>query len=235
MSKIYIAGPMRGLPYYNFQDFDICKRHIEVRGHHAVSPADLDRAAGFDAMTLPDDHDWYSIPDGFDFAACVRRDLEAIQTCEAYVLLDDWEKSVGARAEKAVADFLGLKRLDPASLEPVTDEVRMTDPMTGGMKGVKDARYDLIPSECLEELANVYGKGALKYSDHNWTKGYKWGYSFGAMMRHAWAFWRGENNDKESGLPHLAHAAWHCMTLMWYSKHGKGTDDRLTHNQKENH
>jgi hypothetical protein len=102
----------------------------------------------------------------------------------------------------------------------------MTDPKTGGQKGVKAERFDLIPVEPLEELARVYGYGATKYEDDNWRKGYAWCWSFGAMMRHAWAFWRGEERDAESGCLHLAHVAWHAFTLMWFWSNHRGTDGR---------
>lgn len=63
--------------------------------------------------------------------------------------------------------------------------------------------------------------------DNNWRKGMKWGRVFGALMRHAWAFWRGEDIDKESGHPHMAHAAWQCLTLMNYCKTHPELDDRV--------
>ncbi len=106
--------------------------------------------------------------------------------------------------------------------------VIVTDPLTGGKKGTKLERFDLIPVEPLEELARLYGWGALKYSEYNWQKGYDWKYSFAAMMRHAWAFWRGEDKDPESGLCHLAHVAWHCFTMMWFTKHYSQGDHRST-------
>lgn len=106
------------------------------------------------------------------------------------------------------------------------NETRVTDPTTGGQKGSKPERFDLIPSEPLESLARVYGLGSAKYDDHNWRKGYKWSLSFAAMMRHAWAFWRGEDNDRESGQPHMAHAAWHCFTLLWFSQYRRSHDNR---------
>jgi hypothetical protein len=105
-------------------------------------------------------------------------------------------------------------------------EHRMKDPTTGAEKGVKEARFDLIPAGPLFYLARVYGKGSLKYAERNWEAGYKWGWSFGALMRHAWAFWRGEELDRESGLPHLAHAAWHCFTLMDFCARHRAHDDR---------
>ena len=69
------------------------------------------------------------------------------------------------------------------------------------------ARYDLIPATPLDLLARIYTMGAKKYADRNWEKGMAWGRVFAAIMRHLWAFWRGEDLDPESGLPHPAHAA----------------------------
>ena len=102
----------------------------------------------------------------------------------------------------------------------------MTDPDTGGQKGIKTERFDLIPVWALEEIARVFGWGAGKYEDDNWRRGYSWRLSFGAMMRHAWAFWRGEVQDQESGLHHLSHVAWHCLVMMTFWHESLGTDDR---------
>lgn len=88
------------------------------------------------------------------------------------------------------------------------------------------ARYDLIPPEALEELVAVYSFGAAKYEQDQWRKGMEWRRVFAAIMRHTWAWMRGEDRDSESGLPHLAHAAWGCFTLMSYAKTGAGQDDR---------
>jgi hypothetical protein len=112
-------------------------------------------------------------------------------------------------------------------------EQRMeTDAKTGAMKGVSLDRYDLIPPKAIEYIALVYGTGSLKYADRNWEKGYKWGLSFRALLKHAFAAWRGEWLDSESGLPHLAHAAWHCLTLMTYHDYRLGTDDRSPMREK---
>ena len=61
------------------------------------------------------------------------------------------------------------------------------------------ARYDLLPPELLEETAQVLAYGAAKYSANNWAAGADWGRYFAAMMRHLWAWWRGEDNDPETG------------------------------------
>lgn len=88
------------------------------------------------------------------------------------------------------------------------------------------ARYDLLPPDALEALVAIYTSGAEKYGDRNWERGMGWGRVFGAAMRHLFAFWRGEDRDPESGQPHLAHAAWNCMTLLAYYLRGIGTDPR---------
>ncbi len=98
-------------------------------------------------------------------------------------------------------------------------EERITESSTGGKKGIKPRRYDLIPPSSLAALADVYGMGAEKYDDTNWVKGYSWRYSYGAMQRHVEAARDGEWTDPESGLPHLAHAAWHMFTLMYYQEY----------------
>ena len=95
-------------------------------------------------------------------------------------------------------------------------EKRMTS-QTGGQKGQKSERHDLVVASFISELAEVCGKGAEKYSDDNWRRGYSWRLSYGAMQRHIRAFWTGEDLDPETGLSHLAHAAWHCMVLWKYS------------------
>ena len=88
-------------------------------------------------------------------------------------------------------------------------------------------RVDLLPPDALEALADIYTHGAKEYGDRNWEDGgFSWGRLFAAMMRHAWAFWRGEDMDPESGLPHAAHMTWNAMALLAYWLRGQGKDDR---------
>ncbi|MCF6159519.1 MAG: hypothetical protein E3K32_13335 [wastewater metagenome] len=90
------------------------------------------------------------------------------------------------------------------------------------------ARYALIPPGALEELARVYTMGAMKYEDNDWLRGMDFDRVFSAIQRHLWAFWGGENLDEESGLSHLAHAAWGCFALFEYLRLGLGVDNRHT-------
>lgn len=87
-------------------------------------------------------------------------------------------------------------------------------------------RYDLIPPRPLDKLAEVYTIGAKKYADRNWEKGISWGRIFAAMMRHAWAYWRGERTDPVDGQHHLASVAWCAFALMEFEDTHPELDDR---------
>lgn len=97
---------------------------------------------------------------------------------------------------------------------------------TGGQKDKKRAQLGALDPKALLTLAEVAGFGAEKYDRYNMLKGYDWSLCFDAMQRHLLAFWAGEDVDPESGLPHVAHAAWHALTLLAFQQRGVGTDDR---------
>jgi len=98
------------------------------------------------------------------------------------------------------------------------------------MEGRKDDTgklpYHLLAPELLEETARVLQFGTIKYSERNWESGMAWSRPFAALMRHMWAWWRGEATDPETGFSHLAHAACCIMFLLAYEKRKAGLDDR---------
>jgi hypothetical protein len=75
--------------------------------------------------------------------------------------------------------------------------------------------YGLLPPLALEETVKVLTFGAQKYEPDNWqfVPDSKRRY-FDALQRHVWAWKQGEKDDKESGLPHLAHAM--CCLMFLY-------------------
>ena len=107
-----------------------------------------------------------------------------------------------------------------------SEEVR-TVSVTGGEKGAKPERYDLIPVEPLRLLARLYGNGAVKYAPHNWRRGYEWSKSYAALQRHANQFWGGQDVDPEMGLPHLVAVAWHALALVEFASTHPEFDDRF--------
>jgi hypothetical protein len=80
-------------------------------------------------------------------------------------------------------------------------------------------RWELMPLDCLEDIARVYTEGAKKYEDNAW-KDLENGYSRykGALLRHLYA---AETNDfdDETGCYHLAQVAWNAIAMLWYKKH----------------
>jgi hypothetical protein len=108
----------------------------------------------------------------------------------------------------------------------VLGEVRVTNELTGGQKGSKPERYDLVPVGPLAEVARLYAYGASKYADRNWENGYDWHLSYAALQRHANTFWSGADVDEESGCHHLASVVFHAFAMIeWGTTHTE-LDDR---------
>ncbi|MFI5840574.1 dATP/dGTP diphosphohydrolase domain-containing protein [Catenuloplanes sp. NPDC051500] len=162
--------------------------------------------------------------------------IVALVDVTEYGDMTGWEcRPIGQRdpAVKVVAkvDLIpaDLPELPPLTIElppgaTVTPETRERPvSATGGAKEQGAARYDLVPEYPLRLLAERFGYGPKKYPTtdglDNWRRGYAWSLSFAAMMRHAWAFWRGEDEDAETGQPHLAAVAWHAFALLEWSRH----------------
>jgi hypothetical protein len=70
MKSIYIAGPMRNCPLFNFPAFDKARDFLRSIGFNPISPVDLDREMGFDPAT----DSW----EGFSLQEAIKRDLDAI-------------------------------------------------------------------------------------------------------------------------------------------------------------
>jgi len=67
------------------------------------------------------------------------------------------------------------------------------------------ARWGLVPWAAVKLLADVVTFGATKYGDGSWRRVEVERYH-DALHRHLHAWRCGEQNDPDSGLPHLAHA-----------------------------
>lgn len=99
--KIYVAGPMSGLPDFNFPAFENATKTLREQGHEVFSPAENDLKMWGD-MT--------SVKANANYRDCLRVDLNWIlDHAEAIALLPGWEKSKGVAAERALAHALGLQ------------------------------------------------------------------------------------------------------------------------------
>lgn len=112
---IYIAGPMTGIPQWNFPAFDAAAERLRRVGHIAVNPADFDREAGFDPAA-------HEVTKEF-LAAALRRDIDAVFAADGVAVLPGWHRSVGARVEVLLAVRLGKPIIDAESLEDITQDI----------------------------------------------------------------------------------------------------------------
>ena len=96
----------------------------------------------------------------------------------------------------------------------------------GGVKFDSDKpRMDLLDAYAIEQLAQVLTFGASKYAAQNWRHGISKSRLLAAAFRHLFAYLRGEDKDRESGLSHVAHAMCCCMFLLGL-EHRADLDDR---------
>jgi len=80
-------------------------------------------------------------------------------------------------------------------------------------------RWDLLPWLQLGDVVKVLTHGAQKYGANNWrTVENGRDRYFAATLRHLVAWRNGERTDKESRLPHLAHAACNLLFLAWLDR-----------------
>jgi len=99
--KYYIAGPMSGIPQYNFPAFFSAANMLREQGYEVVCPAEMDdeEDKGL-AMTSPDGMGFTKKTWG-DF---LKRDVKLIaDEVDGVVVLPRWFNSRGARLEVFVA------------------------------------------------------------------------------------------------------------------------------------
>lgn len=119
-----------------------------------------------------------------------------------------------------------VRHREDGSMQEVSSAQERQTFKTGGMRDVKLARFDLIPPGPMILLAELFGKGARKYSERNWEKGLPWNSPYQSLMRHMHAFWAGEDIDEETGLPHVICAMWNAMVLAEFMNTHPELDDR---------
>jgi len=92
--KVYLAGPMTGLPDFNFPEFARYAAALRNLGYGVVSPAEMDGGDVFQEKHF-----------------YMRRDLRALLDCDGIVMIPGWQRSRGALIELLVANAAGLKLL----------------------------------------------------------------------------------------------------------------------------
>lgn len=108
--RIYLAGPMRGIPYFNFPAFDFAAKKLRADGHVVFSPAERDREYyGDEIQNNPTGDEKLVSNPKCTIQDCMEADTRWIcRHADAIALLPGWEKSSGASAELALIKALGL-------------------------------------------------------------------------------------------------------------------------------
>ena len=102
-ARIYIAGPMTGLPGLNFCAFNDAAAQLRAAGFEAVNPVEINPTQISDAAQQPaeaGDHLWRQ---------CMKRDIAQLVTCDKVAVLTGWSHSRGAMLEVSLADELGIE------------------------------------------------------------------------------------------------------------------------------
>ena len=111
--KLYLAGPMRGIPEFNFPAFHQGAAMLRAAGHIVFCPAERDiEKTGVDISkgNATGDNAVAEQQHGFNLREALKDDLVFICIeADGIALLPGWENSKGARAEIAAAEALGLR------------------------------------------------------------------------------------------------------------------------------
>lgn len=110
--KIYLAGPMRGMPYFNFPVFAAVTEDLRSQGQEVFSPAEQDIQTLQVDISVDNpmgDLEQAVTQHGFNLRDAMARNMAWIcAQAEMVVLLPGWKRSLGAQAEVALARALGL-------------------------------------------------------------------------------------------------------------------------------
>lgn len=105
--KVYISGPMTGYEFYNFPAFDEARDALRAGNIEVFSPADHDRAIGFDPMTMDPVSLKKRMLELDLYWHLFRWDFDAVATVDALYVLHGADKSSGANLEVGLAKLLG--------------------------------------------------------------------------------------------------------------------------------
>lgn len=93
--KIYIAGPMTGIPKFNYPAFMLAEVELQSRGYEVLNPARINEV--HNPERNEQDWKWY-----------MRHAIRMVLDADAISLLKGWEDSKGARLERTIANNLDL-------------------------------------------------------------------------------------------------------------------------------
>lgn len=88
--RVYVAGPMSGMPDLNYPEFHQATKYLRELGYHVENPAENPE------------------PDCGSWAGYMRLAIAQLVTCDEIHMLRGWSQSRGAKIELELARELGL-------------------------------------------------------------------------------------------------------------------------------
>lgn len=225
--RIYIAGPMRGYPDFNFQAFADMALRLRKIGCTVFSPHENDIKMYGDIFHSPTGYMRDLQDVGFDLRKSFTWDANTIiNEVDAIVFLNGYEKSTGAMTEMAIGRLMGRELLDE-NLQPIVHKPGTANP--AGTSIVQDSRIrkehpiargllDYFP-DALWEVSHVSFVGN---EQHNKGQPMHWAREKSSdhadcIARHL--IQRGTTDD--DGLSHTAKLAWRSLALLQIEIEGR--------------
>jgi hypothetical protein len=99
----------------------------------------------------------------------------------------------------------------PVKFDKVLDSGDRQEFGTGAVRDTQEGkgRFDLLPYHAITRLAQHFENGARKYEDDNWRKGIPLRRYLDSMLRHAFKFLAGMDDED-----HLAAVIWNACCLL---------------------
>lgn len=88
--KLYLSGPMSGIPDHNFPAFFREARALEAAGYEVVNPAEI------------------NVDQSASWEACLKADIKQLVDCDGVAVMEGWTRSRGATLECYIAEKLNL-------------------------------------------------------------------------------------------------------------------------------
>lgn len=104
--KLYIAGPMTGIPHHNYPLFNEVEKELVRVGYTALNPARVDEAH---SQMEPNCLVCKGSTHGWDWY--MRKTIAIMCTADGLALLPNWQESRGARIERDLAHTLKMPTL----------------------------------------------------------------------------------------------------------------------------
>jgi len=112
LSKVYLAGPMRNIPYFNLPAFKDGAAQLRAKGYEVFSPAEKDIEMYGEEVFMANPTGDLAATAKYGFSIRKAMEIDCVWICQnadIVALLPGWENSKGARTEKALAETIGAE------------------------------------------------------------------------------------------------------------------------------